>query len=105
MRKFEFLWLLIICSVSASQAQWTQTSASATDAVYALLAYGDTIFAGTQSGCIRTTNNGNNWTNSSSNSFRSFTTTGNYVFGGTQSAGVYVTTNGGLNWTQMNSGL
>jgi hypothetical protein len=105
MRKILFILFIVHYSSLICEAQWTQTNGLNGDFVYALLSYGDTIFAGTGSGTYMTTNNGNNWTSAFGTSFRSFTSTGNYLLGGTQSAGVYVSTNGGLNWIQMNSGL
>lgn len=66
-----------------------------------MTANGSNLYAGTSSGILATTNNGNNWTRVSPDSLCVYTVAlnGNVLWAGTKS-GFYTSTNSGAVWTQ-----
>jgi len=98
--------LLCIVSVQISNAEWAQvTNGMGNRFVYSLATGGNNIYAGTNTyGVYLSTDNGNNWTQTSLNnqSIYSLAVNGNYIFAGTtlSTNGVYLSTNNGGNWTQ-----
>jgi Secretion system C-terminal sorting domain len=80
---------------------WTQTALNNRQ-IITLLAVGNYLYAGTDSGIFVTSNNGTSWTHSSINGIPilSFTANGNTIFAGTNNYGVYVSSNNGNTWVQ-----
>ena len=77
--------------------------------VNTVAAYGDYVFAGTDSGIFISTNSGTNWTTQNNDLSKltvySIAASGTNVFAGTEYDGVYFSTDNGLTWTQVNNGL
>lgn len=71
--------------------------------------YGNTVYAGTQTGLYYSTNDGNIWnhlqTNFSNNDIRALEISGSHIFAGTHGAGIYKSSNSGQNWTAINEEL
>ncbi|MBS1806764.1 MAG: hypothetical protein JST84_01065 [Acidobacteria bacterium] len=95
--------------------QWTTTSlaataiaASTTAKVRALVVSGTSIYAGTNSGIWRTTDNGTTWTQVNTGlattDVRSMAVGGTTIYAGTNGGGVFRSTDG-TNWTAINTGL
>jgi len=101
---FSFLFLLFFTSIS--NAQWVQTICNGAWLVYSLTYKDSIIFAGSDAGqgVFRTTNNGQNWSQTSLNNIyaRALATSGSNIFAGNgmtiSGPGVYLSTNYGLNW-------
>lgn len=86
---------------------WIQTSID-NKPVYSFATNGTDIFAGTNSGLYKSTNNGANWTNISPlyvwvNSILAFES--NVIICDFFGNGIYKSTNLGVNWVQRNEGL
>ncbi len=94
---------------TTSGSSWTAGYAGA--AVWAVGISGTTIFAGTNGdGVYSSTDNGNNWTQTSVginniNTPTILLSTGTNIFAGAFLGGVFLTTNNGGLWSQMNTGL
>ena len=89
---------------------WTITKTGLQDTmVYALAVKDTNIFAGTEGGVFRSSNNGVTWidvNNGLTNlPVAALAVNGAKLFAGTQGGGVFVTTNDGANWTPVNNGL
>lgn len=81
----------------------SDTCISAGSRINAFAAFGNTIFAGTDSGLFVSSDAGRTWTNSNrenpmSVGVSSFAQTPDHLFAGTHRSGVLVTTNAGKNW-------
>ena len=109
-----FLIVHCILNINNCSAQWVSIAneMGTSQSVWSLAISGNTIFAGTGlyptvTGVYKSTNNGNNWTQTALNNLEvdALSASGNYIFAGTSGSGVYVSTNNGTNWTQtaMNS--
>ncbi len=99
MKKLIFA-LLMLVAINVS-AQWVQTDGIYGGEIWSLTTLGSTIFAGTKSnGVYLSTNNGNNWTQTSLNDKWVFSliTHGSNVYAGTYDSGVFRSTNNGINW-------
>jgi photosystem II stability/assembly factor-like uncharacterized protein len=97
-------------STDNSAGPWTKVSNGMTGkSVRALLVNGADLFAGTDSGVFKTTDNGSNWTalnNGLTNSnVSSFALIGANLFVSTSGGGVFLSTNNGLEWTTVNNDL
>jgi len=101
-------------TIENCQCQWVQMAngLGISQSVWSLAVSGNYIFAGTGlyptlTGVYISTNNGNNWTQTSLNNLEvdALAVSGNYIFAGTDGSGVYISTNNGTNWAQtaMNS--
>jgi ligand-binding sensor domain-containing protein len=89
---------------------WTIMETSLPDTMVYALAVKDTfIFAGTQGGVFRSSNNGVTWSavnNGLTNlSVDALAVNGSKLFAGTQGSGVFLSTNYGVSWTPINNGL
>jgi hypothetical protein len=88
---------------------WVNVSNGLTEEkVFALLANGTDLFAGTWGGGVfRSNNNGNSWSFSGiPNSYiYCLIASGTNIFAGTMGGGIYLSTNNGGNWNPVNSGL
>lgn len=84
---------------------WILTSSLSFDCVQCVGSQGTTLFAGTDDGIWRSTNNGSNWTNPLPGGLTVFVFTvfGNEIYAGTWSPssiyGAFRSTDNGLNWT------
>jgi hypothetical protein len=106
---FSFLIFVLILhftfNIKNCEAQWVQMSNGMfnNQNVYSLTVSGNNIFAGTSaSGVYLSTNNGNNWTQTTLNNryIMSLAASGNNIFAGTNGSGVYLSTNNGTSWVQ-----
>ncbi len=70
---------------------------------------GTYVFAGTVTGVVVSTNNGDNWsiinTGLENKKVQTINSIENYLFAGTEINGMFRSTNYGINWTQVNNGL
>ena len=103
-----YILLIAILSFGSANAQWQQTSLSGIN-VNSLIAIGNNIFTGSDSGKLYlTNNNGSNWSLLNSNlpksNIYSLDVKGNNLYVGIDS-GVYLSTNNGLSWIAINNGL
>ncbi len=100
-------WTVLSLLPTIVAAQWVQTSGP-TVTVQSLAVVGTNLFAGTNNGVFRSTNNGSNWTQVNSGladtGISSLAVVGSNLFAGT-SSGVFLTTNNGTAWNQVNNGL
>ncbi len=88
--------------------QWVQMSNGMGNdkVVNTLVASGNNIFAGLNNGLWLSTNNGQNWTQTSLNKdVRALAVSGSYIFAGTFGDYVFFSTNNGVNWTAVSSGM
>ena len=89
---------------------WTITKTNLQDTMVFALAVKDSfIFAGTEGGVFRSSNNGVTWTDVNNGltnlSVAALAVNGAKLFAGTQGGGVYLSTNDGASWTPVNNGL
>jgi photosystem II stability/assembly factor-like uncharacterized protein len=97
-----FVFFAMLVAMSAS-GQWVKVSngLSYNSTVWSLASSGNNIFAGSNFGVYKTTNDGLNWTRTNlNNSGNSILADGNNVYAGTNN-GVYITSNNGQNWSQI----
>ena len=103
---FSVLFLFLL--TSNLRAQWVQTSGPGLGSVKSLLIVGTNIFAGTgriggpHYGLFLSTNNGQNWTQTSLNNHDviALALSGTNILAGTDTIGVQCSTNNGQNWIQ-----
>jgi hypothetical protein len=92
-------------NIQNSQAQWTQIPSGFINAdyIYDLSSSATFIYAGTNHGLYRSSNNGNNWsfTGFDTSYVLSVLTSGSStVFAGPEYGGTWISTNSGTNWTK-----
>ncbi|MFA4852248.1 MAG: T9SS type A sorting domain-containing protein [Bacteroidales bacterium] len=79
--------------------------------LYSVAANDQIVFAGTNMGIYRSTNNGSTWQNVSNVSINTttimsvFIYDSTHIFIGPESKGLYLSTDNGITWTQQNSGI
>jgi hypothetical protein len=105
--KLVFIPLLFILLISPGFAQWQQTNLSG--AINGLFYDGTNLFAATNAGVLRSSDNGTNWngenTGMTTLTARNFTTSGSDIFVVTLSGGIYRSANGpSWNWSLLQSG-
>jgi hypothetical protein len=108
-----FLFILYLSVLpKAVYAQWVQNSGTAGLNVRAFAVSNDTVYAGTGTGVLMSTNNGTNWTaintGLKNTSIYSIVKNDTLLYAGTysgQNSGIYVSSNSGVNWTNANNGL
>jgi hypothetical protein len=107
-----FFWIafiIIIFSVNLN-AQWKQVNIGPVGgkinsiAVIPIGTGGSTVFAGTESGIIRSTDNGINWASVNSSFTYCLATIGQEIFAGT-SSGVILSTDNGNSWTAPSANI
>jgi hypothetical protein len=105
-----FILLLSLAFVSSiAEAQWVQTTngIGSDKYVYCSTAYGNNVYAGTNTGIYLSSDGGNNWAQSGLDTMYilSLAANANYVFAGTDVYGIYLSTNNGTNWihTSLNN--
>ncbi len=102
--------------IAGTTARWTQTAGPEGATIRALLVQGSNVFAGTQGGVFRSTNDGASWTAANNGLAGQFVTAlaanGTTLFAGTigsdyvlSSGGVFRSTDSGASWTAVNNGL
>jgi len=93
--------IAFLFAASTASAQWVQTSALVSRTSWCMRASGQTIFAGTEDGITRSTDNGLTWstvnTGLANTDVWSLETDGSSVFAGT-AAGVFRSTDNGATW-------
>lgn len=99
--------ILLFLFLSVTEAQWVQVSNGIGNIpLFSIASSGNYIYSGAgltpASGVFVTTNNGENWTQTSLNNgaIYSLAANGNYVYAGTNSSGIYLSTDNGTSWNQ-----
>ncbi len=109
MKRLTFLLVLSILCSTILTAQWVPANGIGSDFVSTFAVSGDNIFAGTDAGVIRSTNNGISWTEVSAGltntDIRSFAVSNTNLFAGTAGGGVFRSTDNGTSWTAASTGL
>jgi hypothetical protein len=102
------LLTLVLLNTQLIYPQWVQTNGPIGGNVHCLAVNGNNIFAGTDGGIYRSTDEGANWAPVNSGLTNhyvwSLAATDTTVFAGT-SAGVFLSTDNGLNWVIANNGI
>jgi hypothetical protein len=83
---------------------WVSGSNTLYASVESFASIGSNIFAGTNGGIFKSSDNGNNWSQISSIGAYTLEVSGSNLYAGT-SNGVYLSTNNGNNWIALNNGL
>lgn len=110
MNKSIFFFVLLIFQ-SFSLAQWSQAiNGMGNVPVTALLAEGDTLYAGSNFDVYKSTNQGNNWFTINNGlpvftNFNSIVRSGNYLVAGGDSPGIWLSSNNGSSWFRTTSGV
>lgn len=99
---FVILWIVILFAGEAS-AQWKQLDVGAPGKVNAVDIIGNDVFAGTNAGIFKSTDDGETWTNVNNAFTLCFATKGTEIFAGTMDEGVVVSTDGGDTWYSPDS--
>lgn len=105
--------LALFINLNPVHAQWTQTNAlnggNYVGTIYYLAAGGTALFAGTDRGVFRSTDDGAHWSlcNSGLTTLwvNALAISGEKIFAGTVGGGVFRSTDNGTTWTAANSGL
>src|SRR3972149_4392503 len=107
-----FLGLLFLVCAGTANAQWQATfgpTGLSFIRVQCFAKQGTDLFAGTDSGVFKTTNNGTNWISVNDGltdkHISSLALIGDNLFAGTNGGGVFLSSNNGLSWTTVNSDL
>mgnify|MGYP001180964189 FL=1 len=102
MKKFLIAVFVVCVFVQVSLSQWQpDTNGIGYLSERSLIASGNNLFTGTfNAGVFKSTNNGNNWTQTSLNNqfVFSLAASGSNVYAGTYGNGVYLSTNNGSTW-------
>jgi len=95
--------LIAFNNTSFSQSQWVKTSSSPGSNINCFEKSGPTLFAGTQTGIYKSTDNGNSWIISGlvNVPISTMANNGSYLFAGTND-GFYFSSNFGTTWTVVN---
>ncbi len=101
-----------VCGYAQTQPDmvWEQTGGPEGGNIWCFAVSGTSIFAGTDGGVFRSTNNGASWTAvntglMNSTSVYSLAISGSTLFAGTNGGGVYRSSNNGALWTAVGIGL
>src|SRR5271169_2161644 len=106
--------VLSILLLSTASAQWVKTNvAPSGDYISSIVVKGENIFAGTEGGVFRSTDNGKSWTAADSglatlhnnHDVICLTISGANLFAGAEYGGVFRSTDNGTSWTAADSGL
>ncbi|MEK9137574.1 MAG: T9SS type A sorting domain-containing protein, partial [Bacteroidota bacterium] len=102
--------LLLFLAGGSSPAQnfWQQVTSPTQGTIHTfLIDSADAIYAGTQFGVHKSTNDGANWISLGLSTFNVYSIKSHdgFLFASTFEAGVYRSSNGGVTWVQTNSGL
>lgn len=112
--KFRYMLLSLVAMTCfgavVAQAQWTQTNGPWTgNYLPSIFVDGETVLAGTQYGIYRSTDGGDLWEHSYSDTpsgtVISFAANGNVYFAGTTLEGVFRSADLGRSWNPINNGL
>jgi hypothetical protein len=103
-----YLALIITLLCPYASAQWVQTRGTDGRITYCFGVTGTNLFAGTDAGVIRSTDNGTSWnavTTLSNSLVYCFLERGTDLFAGTWHGGVLRSTDSGTSWIGVNTGL
>jgi len=107
-RLLSFFAAVVLLGAQSLQAQWIQTNGPYGGTINCFAVNGSNLFAGTDGGVFRSTNNGTSWTavntGLTDTYVLSLAVSGSNLFAGTD-GGVFRSTNNGTSWTAVNTGL
>ncbi|MFA5834679.1 MAG: T9SS type A sorting domain-containing protein [Bacteroidota bacterium] len=96
--------LVVLGLITVSNAQWVKTNGYGVGGnITFFYISGTTLFAGTDDGIYRSTDNGTQWSavNTGLTNIQTLYVSGVYIFAGT-SGGAFISTNNGSSWTAIN---
>ncbi len=98
----KILIFFVFISIKLIHSQWTAIGPPGNLSVTSITINGANLFAGTSGGIYISTNDGQNWAQTSFGNLNvhSLASGGANIFAGTLYNGVYISTNNGLNWSQ-----
>ncbi|MGO9481796.1 MAG: WD40/YVTN/BNR-like repeat-containing protein [Candidatus Kryptoniota bacterium] len=106
MNKLMILFCIAAFSVTyggQASAQWKQLNAGSPGMVQGVSVNKFGIFAGTEAGICKSTDNGATWKNVNSSITYCFAIEGSVIFAGTLDKGILVSSDGGETWAQRDS--
>jgi len=96
-------------SIDPLLAQWSQTNGLSGRKVNEIITLGANLFAGTDGGIFRSTDNGANWTQVNTGltdtTIVALAVSDTIIFAGAAASGVFRSNDNGTNWSEMNTGL
>ncbi|MCK9408119.1 MAG: T9SS type A sorting domain-containing protein [Bacteroidetes bacterium] len=107
--RFLLLMYLLNGSIDPLLAQWSQTNGLSGRKVNEIITFGANLFAGTDGGVFRSTDNGANWiqvnTGLTDTTIVALAVLDTIIFAGDAASGVFRSNDNGTNWSEVNSGL
>jgi ligand-binding sensor domain-containing protein len=111
-KKIIFIVVFLLSGIQSLHAQWTSVNSSIKDPiVQSLILSGSNVIAGTPTGVYISTDNGTDWTGSTSGMTKTDVRSlavlngGTKIYAGTAGGGVYLSGDNGSSWTAANAGL
>ncbi len=107
-KRFALIVAVLTIAVSGareSYAQWVWANVPFGGFVSCFAASGGSLFAGTDTGTFRSTDNGTSWKLVDDSASSPFTVNGRHLFSGSFGGGISVSTDDGTNWVPADSGL
>ena len=103
MSKLTILFCIMTVSSIPADAQWKQLDVGAPGRVNVVDVIGNDVFAGTNAGIFKSTDNGQTWKNVSNAFTLCFAAKGSEILAGTMDEGVVLSTDGGNTWLSRDS--
>ncbi len=104
----QYIFLICLLFTSPVYSQWLQSTGPEGRIVSSFIVYGSELFAGTDAGVFKSTDNGITWTSFCAGyeyvSVQGMVTDGNIIFAGTD-YGVLLSSDSGVSWNLSNNGL
>src|SRR5689334_20221383 len=99
-----FIILIFFFLAAIGKAQWYQTNGPRGGEAFSVATNGSIVIAGAYYGVFISTNNGQNWLQTSLNNkiINAVASKDNYIFAGTVQYGIFLSSNNGQTWQQTN---